>query len=1634
MTTTEDLDVCPADIGQLEWKALPTGETSSPMTGVIGHDDEEGTVTALVAVSGVCDEVGDVIVPGSLGVAVKRLKPKGVDAHDWKTPVSRADWAVELMPGDDRLPKTTPDGAPWPVNAGGLLIKARYNLNTVAGRDAYENAKFYGPEQSFSIGYKVRPGGARMRGGRRYLSDYDIYEYSQVLHGAHRLAHLTGVKSLQTSRDDSDTWYDDPRSGLATVEGIETKVRTVRDSKFWKLPAGTPIKPGMKPAGETPGRSADIAHTPSAPSPAGSDAPGTAIAHLGERVAELKGTESTPGGLGTVSAIASANMLSQFTRPGASVLASPDSQIAAVNNGKGWVIVDTANGSPLPMLPADSPPDQVEAALTEIAALGIPWDDVTARKARWADKAKKLADQNAVTAIITKHSHAAVIGTALGATPAPQGEAPPDVAQARTDAEGAIGDGNRDELADALTRMGLSTDQDPHDTAAALLVLPTEVAQQRLDKIAGAAHPSLTATQASQSLNKPPAAPNAPAGVTAPPPAGGPLKTPPAAPVTDQAAQAAHSRITSGAPQSNDQATIEQHAGEQAGKPGGGTRADAPHVPTGNMNAPDKLTDDQLEAEHGAAATRHARARQNNLPKTSTEYSDSKMAEKIFGDEKRKRGAVAAVKPGDVIETAKPEDESDPLRPGPGQIAYGKIRDASHPAQRDANLHKLDDTELASVKVAAKRRGGNGANMADSVKTEELHRRLAPAELHARADKMQGGGAFDGMKKRLHERADDYAARDAAGIGRHDFDTLPHGAAVPKKDGGETASDTPTDAIPVPPDVQDRAAEGRDSTLGISEDPDGTIEVTAEVAARQERVEVALEAGEAALAGQTTPELHTTQKDLTDELALQTELQRRDTARKREAATSLKAPAESGRSGVTSDSAGAPAEDTGPKLRPGVAGAAEDLGDLLNAKDSDPDAVKAAADRFVKLLRRTPADSKAFITVRDAIGDDIHGAIASGELKPGMLFAAAGGLREERRVARSAGAKKRRVAKRIERDRIKSPLGSVEAELRSRKNDEKPVVVTGEVAERLGDLTARTDDQLVNLLQFSDVELGTDDSAQLDEAERLVNAEMVRRGVRRPQDLAPGDRFEHAVASHARREKSTVVFAVVQNEPGRNRLVVTSDRSSGSGSFPYHDLPPAVHLAGSASADNAPAPDAYGAHRARMGDVKPGAADRTGPPADRTGPPVDSTERRDARQANATARDAVPTETPKRTPLNEQRTRPGGPTKWDEMRDSAPTVAAQAIAEASDEDLVDALRLIGREKSYAVMSHDSQAGGLRRLDVLRKAVRAEQDRRAGAAPSKRDQANVTARDTTPAALALGDMSMDGLRAERRQLLRDDRTPGETARFRAIGDEILDRDDQAHQQQMASERAQKPIAQAKTGPELRGALGKVSDEELASAAETHRGDRTRTALIKEETQKRAGSGAPSDRDRVNGEAADAHSAIQDAHAAAVAAGKSGDHGALVRALKAMGHADPEERAAAILAAPEARRLGLISLSEEKALADDVVISGFDLLRAQRLGVEIKARSTPSDTPDPEDKPDPDEESYAVTVVANFRYVMDASGVMHKVWPCSECGNDIQVPAGGDVKAPACPSCGSKAGPRGISAATGYQMQPTVATVG
>lgn len=162
------------------------------------HETRDGVVDAIIAVTGIEDQVGDIIVPGAFRKTLATRMPKGVDAHAWDTPTSKPLSLKELMPGDPDLPKKTARGEPWPRAAGALMVKSQFNLKTQAGSDAYENVRFFEEEAEWSIGYNVPRGGSRIdhKKGIRFLDALDLFEYSTVLFGAMGLAGTLSVKSL----------------------------------------------------------------------------------------------------------------------------------------------------------------------------------------------------------------------------------------------------------------------------------------------------------------------------------------------------------------------------------------------------------------------------------------------------------------------------------------------------------------------------------------------------------------------------------------------------------------------------------------------------------------------------------------------------------------------------------------------------------------------------------------------------------------------------------------------------------------------------------------------------------------------------------------------------------------------------------------------------------------------------------------------------------------------------------------------------------------------------------------------------------------------------------------------------------------------------------------------------------------------------------------------------------------------------------------------------------------------------------------------------------------------------------------------------------------------------------------------
>jgi phage head maturation protease len=213
----------------LEHKA----SSATPESGLIASDDATGVVEAIVSVTGVVDEDRDVIEPGAYAKSLTRRRPKGIFAHDWGRWVARTEHIEELAPGDNRLPKVTKDGKPWPPQAGGLYVRSRFNLETSEGSDAYKNVKFFseGGECDWSIGFRV-PQGASQRNkttGHRHIKEVDLYEYSPVLFGAAgKYSGTLSVKALdapaEPEPEDAETGPeaaepDEPQGSAAAPDG-----------------------------------------------------------------------------------------------------------------------------------------------------------------------------------------------------------------------------------------------------------------------------------------------------------------------------------------------------------------------------------------------------------------------------------------------------------------------------------------------------------------------------------------------------------------------------------------------------------------------------------------------------------------------------------------------------------------------------------------------------------------------------------------------------------------------------------------------------------------------------------------------------------------------------------------------------------------------------------------------------------------------------------------------------------------------------------------------------------------------------------------------------------------------------------------------------------------------------------------------------------------------------------------------------------------------------------------------------------------------------------------------------------------------------------------------------------------------
>jgi HK97 family phage prohead protease len=139
--------------------------------------DEKGFVEGYASVYGVVDSQNDVVDIGAFNAVLRDpSKVKFLWQHDFKKPTGRI-----LKLWEDEI---------------GLKYRAKYNLKTSWGKDAYE-AAVNGDIDSNSIGYNVKAGKAfKDDDGTQHLSIVDLWEISNVTFPSNPEAVNTSVKGL----------------------------------------------------------------------------------------------------------------------------------------------------------------------------------------------------------------------------------------------------------------------------------------------------------------------------------------------------------------------------------------------------------------------------------------------------------------------------------------------------------------------------------------------------------------------------------------------------------------------------------------------------------------------------------------------------------------------------------------------------------------------------------------------------------------------------------------------------------------------------------------------------------------------------------------------------------------------------------------------------------------------------------------------------------------------------------------------------------------------------------------------------------------------------------------------------------------------------------------------------------------------------------------------------------------------------------------------------------------------------------------------------------------------------------------------------------------------------------------------
>ncbi len=179
---------------------------------LLSFNDVDGTVEAVFSKFNEVDSDNDVVLPNSIKSG---YGDKGVVmcwGHDWKQII-----------GKGKIEQDTEKA----------VFKGTFNLNTNAGKEAYETVKAMSDLQQWSFGFEVKDsemGIYKKDNGEekevRYLKDLKVWEVSPVMVGANQNTYTMAIKDGKDKIDDYDTEFEEvvdekQNTGLRFAEEVD---------------------------------------------------------------------------------------------------------------------------------------------------------------------------------------------------------------------------------------------------------------------------------------------------------------------------------------------------------------------------------------------------------------------------------------------------------------------------------------------------------------------------------------------------------------------------------------------------------------------------------------------------------------------------------------------------------------------------------------------------------------------------------------------------------------------------------------------------------------------------------------------------------------------------------------------------------------------------------------------------------------------------------------------------------------------------------------------------------------------------------------------------------------------------------------------------------------------------------------------------------------------------------------------------------------------------------------------------------------------------------------------------------------------------------------------------------------------